>query len=215
MRIASILALASFAITLTVSAGCFYVAEEGEGGSGSGSGGHSDDPGPGSGHDPDPHPEPAACAVAPTYGDLGIYDDGAAVTGDADGDPYILVDLPVEESPHLLSVELWDGYGVLSDGWGPGSYEIAGDETDYNTCGTCVVVFEDYDFEADDYARLLVAYEGTVVIESLEATPDTGWVTGWIEGVSLAEVDPYGGAEACVTHIGHVAFDLPIESHEY
>lgn len=114
-----------------------------------------------------------ACGVASTLGDLGLL---AGIAGSvvqsgttADRISWVQAPLPgtaMQATPDLLMVELWDGFGVFGGGVArAGTFTLTGAETDYDTCGVCVLLAANV--ANNTPAKLLLATSGTVTITSV------------------------------------------------
>jgi hypothetical protein len=117
-----------------------------------------------------------ACGVAASFGDLGT------LTGDAgaqlqDGSTtqrvrFVAAPTPttaMQATPDLVQLELWDNYGVFDGGTAhTGTFTLSGAETDYDTCGVCVLLLANV--ANDTPAKMLLATSGTVTITSVGTT---------------------------------------------
>lgn len=115
---------------------------------------------------PDGMPAAVECATVANFTDLAMINGDVVV--DAENE-YLSIDstLDVGPPPDLFVVELFGGFGVMTDGLKTGTFEITGDETDFNLCGVCVSVIAD--FEAGVGSPMTyVAQSGTVTITSIE-----------------------------------------------
>jgi hypothetical protein len=186
--------------------------------------GTSDDRG-GDGPDRRPsedEPVPASCEIAESYERVEPVEQETAFVGETeDGDDYVFVETTISASggEHLVAVDLWNGYGVFEEGWTAGSYALTGQETDYDHCGACVYVLEDWDPADNTYSRLLMAEDGYLDIERVEPTPGWGHLTGTVEAATFREVnetsDGYVEVEqGCTTWIDTYSFDAPVVSVE-
>lgn len=166
----------------------------------------------------------AECVIADDYASAPEQDTAYAGETD-DGDQYLFVETTVEANgnTHLVAVDLWNDYGVFEGGWETGRYEITGDETDYDECGACVYVLEDYDPDDGTYGRLLMADGGWVNVDTLDATPGSGYLSGYIEDVTFREVTEdedgyYEVEEGCTTGLESFEYDAgvaPESDYEY
>ncbi len=69
--------------------------------------------------------------------------------------------------PDLFDVEIYDGYGVFTNGITAGTYTLSGDELNYATCGLCVLIQANAtQSSADPY----MATGGTITITSISPT---------------------------------------------
>lgn len=153
------------------------------------------------------------CGIAMNQGDLGVMTGtaGAQPQGDTTAQTYFVVaptSLTVtQQIPDILYVELWDGYGAFANGTAhTGTFTISGDETDYDTCGVCVLMGAN--FANNTPAKLLLANTGTVTVTSIATAPgETTEVE--ITNASFVEIeyDPDRGYEtessSCASPIMH------------
>jgi hypothetical protein len=133
-----------------------------------------------------------ACGVASMQGDLGSLTGpaGVATQGTTTQKVYF-VGAPTsltasQATPDVLQVELWDGYGVFAGGAAQtGTFTISGDETDYDTCGVCVLMLANV--ANNTPAKLLAATSGTVTVTSIgSAAGQTTQVT--VSNASFVEI---------------------------
>jgi hypothetical protein len=116
-----------------------------------------------------------------------------------------------DQEPHdQILVELWDGHGAFADGTvTTGTFEIAGPETDIDTCGVCVYLYGDV--EGGLPSQQYLAEAGTVVIDQL--LPE---MTGSIDGVELRELDGEGSlvADGCTSSIESASLSATVECYD-
>lgn len=113
------------------------------------------------------------CGIAANQGDLGTMTGlaGARAQSATTTAQTYFVAAPtsltaMQAIPDIINVELWDGYGAFANGTArTGTFTISGDETDYDTCGICVLM--DANLVNDTPARLLLATSGTVTVTSI------------------------------------------------
>lgn len=124
------------------------------------------------------HPDAALpvdneCGIAANQGDLGTMTGAAgarAQSATTTAQTYFVA-APTSLSamqpvPDILNIELWDGYGPFANGTArTGTFTISGDDTDYDTCGICVLMAANLDDNKP--ARLLLATAGTVTVTSI------------------------------------------------
>lgn len=160
---------------------------------------------------------PVACTVSTAmFGDRGavvpsmcIQDPGQdpAVTTD----DVIIMRAPLQTGSPFdeLEFDLYAGYGVFTNGFVPGTFQIAGDELQFFTCGLCVFVNSqraDPQTYVDDY----YATGGTVTISSIAGTL-TGTVSNLtFEHVTLANNETTPVGDGCVTAVAGATFTAPI-----
>jgi hypothetical protein len=114
-----------------------------------------------------------ACLVASDFGALGDVR-GTAVSELQDSTSTLRVswvEAPTpssstQDAPDVLVVEMWDDFGVFTGTVAkPGTFQITGDETDYDTCGVCVLLLANN--VNDTPAKMLLATSGTVTVTSV------------------------------------------------
>lgn len=108
-----------------------------------------------------------------------------------------------------LTIELYKGYGVFTKGEiVPTSVQLTGDEADYFTCGACVLIYANWDRDAETAEMVYLAIGGTLDIT--QVSPN---ITGTLLNASFIHVDiDSDGAstpspDACASTIAQVAFD--------
>lgn len=114
-----------------------------------------------------------ACGVTATLGDLGNLTGvaGSALQQGSTTQRVGFVSAPTpmsaaQPAPDYLTVELWDNFGVFAGGAArTGTFQITGSETDYDTCGACVLVLANV--ANDTPSKLLLATSGSVTITSV------------------------------------------------
>ncbi len=104
------------------------------------------------------------CAAVSGFGDLGAIDGVVFGTGAE----YLSIDSTLDATPpvDLFIVELFAGVAPFEEGIAPGTYEITGAQTDYNSCGACVGVFANLP-ENEAPEMVYTAQSGTLVITSV------------------------------------------------
>jgi hypothetical protein len=119
--------------------------------------------------------------------------------------------LELADPGDLLSVAFYDGRGVFANGVvAPGTYTIAGDETNLFTCGVCVFLTTDVGLSS--YGDEYMATSGTVTITQVDhanshalefAVSDVTLVhVTYDDATSTTTRDPDG----CTTHVGSLSF---------
>tara|TARA_R110002096_G_scaffold436021_1_gene665218 strand:+ start:89555 stop:90223 length:669 start_codon:yes stop_codon:yes gene_type:complete len=109
----------------------------------------------------------AECAEVADFGNLGPID--GVVFGD--GVDYLSIDSTLDATApvDLFIVELFAGFAPFEKGLTTGTFQITGDQTDYNTCGACIGIFANLpDKQAPE--MVYTAQSGTLVITSVEGT---------------------------------------------
>ncbi len=137
-------------------------------------------------------PGPAAnCAAPATLGELAAPPAATITANNQQGGGVALTTgflLDQTATPDVLLIGFWEGLGVFTNGFAPGTYDIAGAETDFAACGACIFVGADVDAQGNS-AQLLMAQSGTLTITAIDPNPGQGRVTGSFSNVQLAEVE--------------------------
>lgn len=151
-----------------------------------------------------------SCAAVDDFGDQGTID-GEIIAGDG----YLSIDHALAEGPpiDLLVVELFAGFAPFEDGITTGTFEITGDQTDYNLCGACVSVFSNL---AEDNMNPMIytAQSGTVTVTSIAGNftgtfVPAGGSTEMVGYVPNA-MDEYDPVASCTITGGGAAWDKAI-----
>ena len=156
-----------------------------------------------------------ACGVASDQGDLGMLSGtaGSQTQSSTTAQRVSFVEAvspltAAQATPDVVHVELWDGYGAFTGTAAhAGTFTIAGDETDYDTCGVCVLMLADVTNNTP--TKLLLATSGTVTITAVgTATGQTTEAT--VTNASFVEISqqnndwqPVVGSN-CPSPIAHV-----------
>lgn len=114
-----------------------------------------------------------ACGVASDHGNLGMLTATAGSVAQSGSTTlrthYLDAPTPAtatQTTPDVLMVELWDDYGAFAGGPArTGTFTLAGNETDYDTCGVCVLLAANV--AANVPSKLLLATAGTVTVTSI------------------------------------------------
>ncbi len=114
-----------------------------------------------------------ACLVASSYGSLGdVRGDAVSELQDSTSTLRVSwVEAPtpataMQDKPDVLVVELWDDFGVFAGGPAKtGTFQLTGEETDYDTCGVCVLLLANT--VDDTQEKMLLATSGTVTVTSI------------------------------------------------
>lgn len=160
---------------------------------------------------PDAAPKP--CGATPMYGT--VTPAGETATRDLDVNPTtIYYDAELNTDPLVddLSIQLFQGLGAFTTGEiVPGVFALSGPETNYETCGACVLIYVDLDPESGADDGVYMATGGTMNLMAL--TPN---IKGTLSNVSFTHVTideetssstPVGDCDSMVTSI---AFDFPV-----
>jgi hypothetical protein len=129
---------------------------------------------------------------------------GAAATRSAE---LVAVFRSAQPSPpfDVYQLELWTGVAPFAGPIVPGTYAIEGAQTDYATCGLCLLLMGDTD-EAGFARQQYVADSGVVTIDSV----DQFSITGTISEVSMVSFNN-GEPGRCRTFVGGTPFAAPIQ----
>ena len=135
--------------------------------------------------DSTPQPDgPVTCLVTEDFGALGALDGFMADGADPTDSAVYYVALNSDTKPDVLWIELFNGFGVFTDGIVPGTYQLTGDELNYATCGACVDITADYDMTAGTWKQDYMATGGTLTIT--EVTPR---LIGTLTNVTFGRAD--------------------------
>jgi hypothetical protein len=164
---------------------------------------------------PPPPPDATVCLATADYGAATGTGDNA--THDQAADFYNMATaLNADAEPDLFALQLYAGFGpFIGGGVTTGTFAIAGDDTNYATCGVCGLIIADLPasgmIELTDPQRIYLAQSGTVTITSLSPN-----LTGTIDNLVLAHVtiDPATAESTvvpdCTSTIGSLSFDAPV-----
>ncbi len=146
--------------------------------------------------------------------DLGVL--GNAPTGDVvrTDDGTTIATLPICQTAHRLSLQLYPGHGVFAQGIRAGDYPLAGAELAMDTCGACVRLLADTDAHGTP-TRTYMATGGTLHLLAVGA-PGGAELVASLENLTLHEVaiDPLTFATTstgvCVTRITTIDVKAPV-----
>lgn len=160
---------------------------------------------------------PVTCSVSTrNFGDKGALTPSICVQdpGQDAADPMddvIFMRAPLEAGSPFdeIEIQLWAGFGALTNGFANGTYPITGDETQFATCGVCVFLntnrVDDQTYE-DDY----FATGGTVTLTSVQGNL-TGTVSNLtFEHVTVAQGESTPVGDGCTTGVTAASFTAPI-----
>lgn len=117
----------------------------------------------------------------------------------------LLADFDAAATPDRLQLALWDTYGAFTGDVVPGTYPIAGPETELETCGVCVAVLADFTPPASQF---YLAKSGTVTLDTVEPT-----LAGSISGIQVEQIDGTTGAvipDGCTATLPTATFSAPV-----
>ena len=165
-----------------------------------------------------PDAAPAACLMAPSMPTVTPGNQEAhAFTDEGETAPtnfYYYGDLNTDETPDVLLIDLYKGYGAFAAGWptAPTTIQLQGAEIDYSTCGACVLGLTDFTDGAptgDPY----MAVGGTMMLE----TTGPNMLKGKLTNVQLAHVTvdedtsaTTAHADGCTSMLGSFEFEAAI-----
>ncbi len=153
------------------------------------------------------------------YGDLGTVNGDALYAPQEEDDPTgpqllsIRIPLNTDANPDLLVIELFEDAGPFEPDLATGNYGIIDMETDVIACGTCVYIAGD--FTTPDAVDFHMASSGTLAIDTLDLTPETGKVIGSLTDIKMRNVTISGGQQVvtpmgCKTQVESLAFDFNV-----
>ena len=175
----------------------------GNGGGGGGGGGGSPDA-----------PSEAACllpkalgAVTPTQQEG--HSRKSSMSATSPDNFYLFADLNQDQTPDILLVDLWTGYGAFQNGFpnGPTTVQLTGEEASYETCGACITVQTDYTMSGptgDPYIATagtlnLTAANANSIAGSLSNVTFTHVTIDQMSGVTAPHADGCSGTLTSVT----------------
>jgi hypothetical protein len=170
----------------------------------------------------DAKPASANCVVVePTYAPDPVTEPAAVVEpADPDfPDGYkrlsLSFDLDDAATPDRFYLELWeDALGPFSDGFVAASIALSlGGQYDLVECTACVFIAADV--TQGEPLNFHMAKSGTLTIETVDATPDTGQLKGTITDLVLRDVNfgPEGQTpveDACEITVPSLSFDVSV-----
>ena len=163
-----------------------------------------------------------SCGVAANQGDLGTLTGFAGsqtqttmTTARVSWVGSATPDTATQAKPDVVYIELWDGYGPFANTTAkPGTYTISGAETDWDTCGVCVLTLADVDANGNA-TKYLMATAGTVTVTSVgTATGQTTQAT--LTNASFTEITLVNqdyqavAGSTCTSPISHAAISATL-----
>lgn len=85
----------------------------------------------------------------------------------------------------FFAMEFASGQGIFTDGVVPGTYVLAGDDLDMQTCSLCIDLYADEDAVPGPPSRHMVPKQATVIIDSVIGDE----VSGRLEEVAFIAID--------------------------
>ncbi len=159
--------------------------------------------------------EQGECLVQSSYGALGTLPQQAATLRaqqNAAGNVYRLTAQLDAVTNDYLVIELWEGYGALAANGQltPGTYTIGAQDSDYDTCGACVMLSADFDPQTGNVAKRFIATAGTVTVTNVN-----GNLAGSVSGIAFKERDPQTNAplagSTCASAMASGSFDATLQ----
>jgi hypothetical protein len=158
-----------------------------------------------------PDAAPVQC-LADDYGTVTPMQQGAQ-TDNLTTPMYIVYEAGLNADTDVLSVQLYPGFGVFSGGAiAPGTYELTGGETQYETCGACVLVYTNFD-GMNTQGTPYLATAGTLTITSVSPNLAGTLSNLTFQSVTILDAAPYTSTPAgdgCTASITSLAFDAPV-----
>lgn len=175
---------------------------------GGGSNPGAPDAGPSS-NNPDAPPASATCTLDASLGTLGTMANATAQMYNVPGSQgkqhfyraYAMV--PGTTPADYVEVILVDGKGPFANGLvAPGTYPIAGADTNIGTCGVCVLAMGDVDATSGLAKQVYMAQSGSVTVTTVGAAGTTLAVS--VSGLGLAQYDLTAAATSgtCASQLG-------------
>ncbi len=154
------------------------------------------------------------CGVIPSFGNATLTNQFAQRTilqGVLEDVSYF-ASLNGDQMPDELSIQLYDGFGAYATGIRTGPVQLTGAEANYESCGACVFVYANTDFNQDPPAseHVYLATSGTLMINSVD-----GGVSGTLQNATFQKIVnlPDGGighsSDGCATSISFASFNAP------
>jgi hypothetical protein len=157
-----------------------------------------------------------ACGVASTLGELGMLTGyaGSQTQSTTTTQRVSWVGSPTPATattatPDLVEIDLYDGYGAFNGTAAhTGTFTISGAETDFDTCGVCVLLLAN--ISNNTPAKWMLATSGTVTVTSVgTATGQTTQAT--VSNASFVEITQLSdqtyqnvAGSTCTSPISHV-----------
>ncbi len=154
----------------------------------------------------------ATCLTAANHGSLGSK---TAPNASLDTATLLTWALPLEAATpgDTVDVQLFADLGVFEaqGGFVTGTFQLAGDELNYSTCGLCVLIYENVAANGD-YRGAYMATSGTVTLTSV-----TGTLTGTLSNIKFQHVTVDSStfistphADGCRSAVDSLAFNVSI-----
>ncbi|MGC4118388.1 MAG: PPC domain-containing protein [Myxococcales bacterium] len=141
------------------------------------------------------------CQVASSFGRLSVSSPVEPINGGI----AVTAALPATDTTtDLISLELYPGFGALSGGLAPGTYVIAGADTDYFTCGVCAMIYGDV--TTSSIGSRYMATSGTVEITSVEGTLQAKLTNATFQHVTLTSTTQTPAADGCTSKVAEATF---------
>ncbi len=161
---------------------------------------------------------PRTCLISDSYGDLGSQSGTVAIRPAEEDMPegprVVVLEVPLDQAaaPDVLVVELWEGSIGFTDGIEPGSFQLAGTNSDLINCGACVYIAADR--VAGEVPVRHVASAGTLTLDEVDLRPG-GRIVGRLTDVTLREVELKQGGQGevengCTSSVSNVALSFTV-----
>jgi hypothetical protein len=165
-------------------------------------------------------PPSVGCLAASSYGAIEPGQQAIAQGGPPPTMINMFGALNQDSTPDFISLELWKGYGPFGDTTNPtdivpGTYTISGDETQYATCGVCILVLTDFDPNTMMVAGTpYLASSGSVTITSVSPNITGTFSNLVFQHVEINEMDATStpSADGCTTALAAGSFDAPVSA---
>jgi hypothetical protein len=148
----------------------------------------------------------APCEVATSYGKVAVS--GTVEVGDGTNAPDLSLygTLPsADATGDILSLDLWSGMGAMAGGVVPGTYTIAGADTDFTTCGLCVYLRGNVGSNLP--GSLQMATGGTVTITSVSGTLQATVANATFKHVTVSASGQVDAPDGCATTLTQATFN--------
>lgn len=166
-----------------------------------------------------PDATPVTCRLSPMGAVTPGNPEAHSATADGETQPtnyYYYADLNADPEPDVLMIDLYRDYGAFEAGWPtawPVTIPLQGDETNYATCGACILAMTDFTQDGatgDPY----LATAGTLTLDMVSPTlmkgtlKDIGFTQVFIDpDTAESHVHPDG----CSASMTSLAFEATVE----
>jgi 5'-nucleotidase len=150
---------------------------------------------------------PVTCLATTDYGAAGALD--GYIDPDSALTDYVYYEamLNADSSPDVLQIWLYNGFGVFTNGIKKGTYDLTGDETNWETCGACVLVLADVNTSTGEAKQTYLATGGQITITELGPRLIGSLSNVTLTRVTISDVSPYpstptGDCDTALTSAG-------------